>query len=170
MKANRCTTALAFWLFFVSCGSVTPVPRYTASEGQEGVVSELKKRKRHGKNLLEVVESYLGVPYQWGGTTRAGMDCSAITRAIVRETYGIELPRTSKQMFAVGKIVANKNLKPGDIVFFKNTYSGPGVSHVGIFLGDGRFAHASASRGVTITELSHSYFSKRYVGARRVTR
>ena len=117
-----------------------------------------------------MVESYLGVPYQWGGTTRAGMDCSAFTRGIVRETYGIELPRTSKQMFAVGKIVANKNLKPGDIVFFKNTYSGPGVSHVGIFLGDGRFAHASASRGVTITELSHSYFSKRYVGARRVTR
>ncbi len=134
------------------------------------MVSELQKRKRGGKNLGKVVDSYLGIPYQWGGTTRSGMDCSAFTRAIVRETYGIELPRTSKQMFQVGKIVKKQDLKPGDLVFFKNTYSGPGVSHVGIFVGDGRFAHASASRGGTITELTHPYFLKRYTGARRVTR
>ncbi len=134
------------------------------------MVSELQKRKRGGKNLGKVVDSYLGIPYQWGGTTRSGMDCSAFTRAIVRETYGIELPRTSKEMFQVGRIVKKKDLKPGDLVFFKNTYSGPGVSHVGIFVGDGRFAHASASRGGTITEMAHPYFVNRYTGARRVTR
>ena len=134
------------------------------------MVSELQKRKRGGKNLRKVVDSYLGIPYQWGGTTRSGMDCSAFTRAVVRETYGIELPRTSKQMFQVGSNVKKQDLKPGDLVFFKDTYSGPGVSHVGIFVGEGRFAHASASRGSTITELAHPYFIKRYTGARRVAR
>jgi cell wall-associated NlpC family hydrolase len=121
--------------------------------------------------LHQVVDSYIGVPYQWGGTTRKGMDCSAFTRATFRETYGIELPRTSKQMYQLGSIIPRQQeLRPGDLVFFKNTYSGAGVSHVGVYLGSGQFAHASSSRGVTITPLSSPYFSKRYAGGRRVGR
>jgi len=81
------------------------------------------------------------------------------------------LPRTSKQMYGVGWAIPQKqDLKPGDLVFFKNTYSGPGVSHVGIYLGEGRFAHASSSKGGTITPLNNPYFQPRYVGARRVER
>ena len=155
-----------------ACGSIRPAPRYTDSTDAGAVVRELELRRRATPNrLARVVDGYLGIPYKWGGTTRAGMDCSAFTRAIFRETYGVELPRTSKQMYGVGRsIPQEQDLKPGDLVFFKNTYSGPGVSHVGIYLGEGRFAHASSSKGGTITPLNNPYFQPRYVGARRVER
>jgi len=155
-----------------ACGSIRPAPRYTDSTDSGAVVRELELRRRATPHrLARVVDGYLGIPYKWGGTTRAGMDCSAFTRAIFRETYGVELPRTSKQMYGVGRaILQGQDLKPGDLVFFKNTYSGPGVSHVGIYLGEGRFAHASSSKGGTITPLNNPYFQPRYIGARRVER
>ena len=155
-----------------ACGSIRPAPRYTDSTNNGAVVRELEERRlATPSRLARVVDSYLGIPYKWGGTTRAGMDCSAFTRAIFRETYGIELPRTSKQMYGVGRAIPQEqSLKPGDLVFFKNTYSGPGVSHVGIYLGNGRFAHASSSKGGTITPLDNPYFQARYIGARRVER
>ena len=161
-------------LLFLSwgCISVKPAPRYTKSSGKEAVVRDLARRQRAGSDrLLKVVDGYLGVPYKWGGTTRQGMDCSAFTRAIFRETYGIELPRTSKQMYRVGvPVTSQKRLRPGDLVFFANTSSGPGISHVGIYLGKGRFAHASSSQGGSITTLENAYFKPRYAGARRVER
>ena len=158
-------------MFLVACSSVVPAPRYTRSS-RSSVVRELEKRQRADRSrLLKVVDSYLGVPYKWGGTTRQGMDCSAFTRAIVRETYGVELPRTSKQMYRLGyQVLDRSGLRPGDLVFFKDTYAGPGVSHVGIYLGDGRFAHASSSKGGTITALDAPYFHTRYAGARRIKR
>jgi cell wall-associated NlpC family hydrolase len=164
--------AIALLFLLAACGSIRPAPRYTDSSDSENLVRELEERRRASPNrLLRVVEGYLGVPYKWGGNTRQGMDCSAFTRAIIRETYGVELPRTSVQMYGVGRAVAKRqDLKAGDLVFFKNTYSGPGVSHVGIYLGDGRFAHASSSKGGTITPLDNPYFNPRYAGARRVKR
>ena len=121
------------------------------------------------KRLMRVIDGYLGVPYQWGGTTRKGMDCSAMARAIVRETYGLELPRTSKQMYKLGSPVrGGGRLRPGDLVFFRIGDSGPGVSHVGVYVGDDRFAHASSSRGGVIDQLSQPYFKTRYVGGRRI--
>ncbi len=165
-------TLLVFLSLLAACGSIRPAPRYTDSTNTGAVVRELEER-RHAtpSRLARVVDSYLGIPYKWGGTTRAGMDCSAFTRAIFRETYGVELPRTSKQIYGVGRAIPQEqSLKPGDLVFFKNTYSGPGVSHVGIYLGNGRFAHASSSKGGTITPLDNPYFQPRYIGARRVER
>ena len=159
-------------LAICSC-SIRSAPRYTAdSKDSSSVVRELEKRRRaNSRRLARVVEGYLGVPYKWGGTTRAGMDCSAFARAVFRQTYGIELPRTSKQMYRVGRtVVRRQDLKPGDLVFFRDTYSGPGVSHVGIYLGKRRFAHVGVSTGGTITLLDHPYFRLRYVGARRVER
>ena len=155
-----------------SC-SIRSAPRYTADSKDSGSVArELEKRRRASPSrLARVVKGYLGVPYKWGGTTRAGMDCSAFVRAIFRKTYGIELPHTSKQIYRVGRPVSRRqDLKPGDLVFFRNTFSGPGVSHVGIYLSKGRFAHVGVSTGATITPLDHPYFYRRYVGARRVER
>ncbi len=169
---SRPLLLLVFLSLLAACGSIRPAPRYTDSTNTGAVVRELEER-RHAtpSRLARVVDSYLGIPYKWGGTTRAGMDCSAFTRAIFRETYGVELPRTSKQMYGVGRAIPQEqSLKPGDLVFFKNTYSGPGVSHVGIYLGNGRFAHASSSKGGTITLLDNPYFQPRYIGARRVER
>jgi len=163
---------LLLLLLSLGCVSIKPAPRYTKSSGKEAVVRELTRRQHAGSDrLLKVVDGYMGVPYKWGGTTRQGMDCSAFTRAIFRETYGIELPRTSKQMYRVGVPVTNQErLRPGDLVFFANTNSGPGISHVGIYLGKGRFAHASYSQGGSITTLDNTYFKPRDAGARRVER
>jgi cell wall-associated NlpC family hydrolase len=167
---------LALATVMLGCGSLVSAPRYTSAPGAggAGLSQELQTRSRalrtgNSSRLMHVVRSYLGVPYKWGGTTRDGMDCSALTRAVYREVYGVELPRTSRQMFGLGKSVppAGK-LRAGDLVFFRIDTSGPGVSHVGIYVGDGQFAHASSSRGGVIDPLSNPYFDKRYVGARRV--
>ena len=92
-----------------------------------------------------------------------------MARAIVRETYGIELPRTSSQMYGVRAPVANRDeLEPGDLVFFRIEESGPGISHVGVYVGEGRFMHASASRGGVVDRLAIPYFGNRYAGARRL--
>ena len=99
------------------------------------------------------------------------MDCSAFARAVFRETYGIELPRTTKQMYGIGHPIAQRQqLRAGDLVFFKIENTRLGVSHVGIYLGQGRFAHMNQSRGVSITPLDNSYFRRHYAGARRVAR
>jgi lipoprotein Spr len=163
-------------LAVVSCGGIAPAPRYASPEKRAGqsVVADLKERKRAFRQadrskLRAVIDTYLGVPYQWGGTTRAGMDCSALARAVYRETYGIELPRTSREMYKLGRPIRQPaSLKAGDLVFFKIATSGNGISHVGVYLGDGRFAHASSSRGGVIDDLSASYFETRYAGGRRI--
>jgi cell wall-associated NlpC family hydrolase len=154
-----------------ACGSVVPAPRYTP-DAHSPIVAELQRRRLgDDRRLLEVVNRYLGVPYKWGGTTRQGMDCSAFTRAIFREAYGIELPRTSRQMYELGlRILERRALRPGDLVFFRDTHEGPGVAHVGIYVGNGHFAHASATQGGVITSMSIAYFNDRYVGARRIQR
>jgi len=164
------TLTLLLHLILSGCLKIRPQPRYMHSSSIS-VVEELQNRARNGSQRLhKVVKSYIGVPYKWGGVTREGMDCSAFVRATFRETYGIELPRTSKQMYKIGNIVPKGvDLNPGDLVFFKNTYSGNGISHVGIFLGNDQFAHASSSRGVTITPMSNPYFTKRYAGGKRIT-
>ncbi len=146
-----------------SC-SIRSAPRYTAD-------STLARESEERRRLARVVEGYLGIPYKWGGTTRTGMDCSAFVRTIFRKTYGIELPRTVKQMYGLDlTIVQRQDLKSGDLIFFRNTFYGPGVSHIGIYLGKKRFAHVGVSTGGTITSLDHPYFHRRYVGARRVER
>lgn len=164
-----CLTAASLTAW--GCG-VAPAPRY--GRANSSVVRELEMRRRafQGSDegrLSDVVEGYLGVPYKWGGTTRQGMDCSALARAVIREAYGVELPRTSRQMFGLGVPVADRaDLRPGDLVFFRIDYSGPGISHVGVYLGRGRFAHASSSRGGVVDRLSQPYFDARYAGARHI--
>jgi cell wall-associated NlpC family hydrolase len=117
------------------------------------------------KVLIGVV-SYLGVPYAYGGSTKNGMDCSAFTAQVYREGAGIALPRSTSEQFRVGKIIERENLQFGDLVFFNTTGRKP--SHVGVYIEDDLFAHASVSYGVTISSLQSSYYRDRYVGARRL--
>ncbi|MFD2881924.1 C40 family peptidase [Paenibacillus rhizoplanae] len=100
-----------------------------------------------------------------GGTNTNGFDCSGFTKYVFKNV-GLTLPRTSKAQYKVGTTVSKSNLRSGDLVFF-NTL-GNGVSHVGIYVGNGKFAQSSSSRGVTISSMSQSYWANRYVGAKRV--
>lgn len=112
-----------------------------------------------------VIDRTIGVTYKTGGTSTNGFDCSGFTRYVFSK-LGITLPRQSSAQFKTGTAVSRNEMRPGDLVFF-NT-SGKGVSHVGIFVGSGKFAHASTSRGVIISSLNESYYAKRYIGAKRV--
>jgi len=117
------------------------------------------------EKIIATAKRYIGVPYVWGGATPSGFDCSGFVQYVFK-AHGIMLPRTSKDQYRVGTYVSKANLKPGDLVFF-NT-SGSGVSHLGIYIGNNQFIHASSSKGVMISSLSNSYWSARYLGARRV--
>lgn len=118
------------------------------------------------KVLLENVDDWYGVRYRTGGNTKSGVDCSGFTFAIYAAVYGIALPRVSREQYRISRKISTTELQEGDLVFF-NT-NGSGVSHVGIYLGNNKFIHASVSRGVMVSDLFESYYLKRYYGAGRI--
>ncbi len=119
-----------------------------------------------GASIVDTAKQYLGVPYVWAGESPDGFDCSGFTQYVFKQ-HGISLKRTVSTQYRQGVSVKKSELQPGDLVFFKNTYK-EGLSHVGIYVGDGNFIHTSSSKGVTITPLNNPYWVGRYYGARRI--
>ncbi|MGF9823915.1 C40 family peptidase [Brevibacillus agri] len=120
-----------------------------------------------GATLEDVVSELYGVPYKSSGTSKKGFDCSGFTRYVF-DALGIDLPHNSAAQYELGTEVAKKDLQPGDLVFF-NT-NGRSISHVGIYIGNGTFVHSESGRGVVNTKLNDPYYwSKRYVGAKRIS-
>jgi len=118
------------------------------------------------KVLFEVIK-YLETPYKYGGNSGNGIDCSAFTKEVFQNSIAVEIPRSAREQYSVGEKISKDDLKFGDLVFFNTTKrSFPG--HVGIYLGENQFAHASRSLGVTVSSLEDVYYKKRFVGARRV--
>jgi cell wall-associated NlpC family hydrolase len=116
--------------------------------------------------MMREISKFMGVPYVHGGAGMDGMDCSGYTMTVYKNAIGKLLPRSSVEQSKLGKAVQLSDLKFGDLIFFNTT--GENASHVGIYLGDDLFAHASVSFGVTISSLQSSYFAKRYETARRI--
>lgn len=117
------------------------------------------------KELITTAHRFIGTPYNWGGTSDNGIDCSGLTMVTYR-LNGLKLPRVSRDQYAAGRPVDKGALKKGDLVFFA-TGGGNRVSHVGIYIGNGRFIHApSRGKSVRVTSLDHSYYQKTFVGAR----
>jgi len=116
--------------------------------------------------MMREISRHMGVPYLLGGTTDEGLDCSGYTMLVYQKSMGKSLPRASAEQARIGSAVQLHDLKFGDLVFFNTT--GETASHVGIYIGDDLFAHASVSLGVTISSLQSSYYQKRYEGARRI--
>ncbi len=118
-----------------------------------------------GKDIVATAQKYKGVPYKYGGASPKGFDCSGFVMFVYNE-HGKKLPRSADKQYETGKAVKPKDLGPGDLVFF--TTAEKGASHVGIFVGGGKFIHASTSRGVMVSSLADSYWKPRYLGARRI--
>jgi cell wall-associated NlpC family hydrolase len=118
------------------------------------------------KMLMEVIK-YLGTPYKYGGNTKDGIDCSAFTQTIYKNVFNINLERSARLQYTQGSVVSRDDtLKVGDLVFF-NTRKRVKPGHVGIYIGDNLFAHASSKKGVTITALDYDYYQRTFMGARR---
>ncbi|RCW64961.1 NlpC/P60 family protein [Saliterribacillus persicus] len=132
--------------------------------------TEKKESKQPVKNqskpltqLTSVARNYLGIPYVWGGTSTSGFDCSGYMQYVFKQ-IGISLPRTVSDIWNHTQYIDSPSV--GDLVFFE-TYK-PGPSHMGIYLGNDSFIHASASKGVSISKMSQNYWKQRYLGARSV--
>lgn len=115
--------------------------------------------------LVQNAKKYLNVPYVWGGSTPKGFDCSGFLNYVFKENLGISLPRTVDSIYTKGVKVSSPQV--GDLVFFE-TYK-PGASHAGIYIGNNEFIHSSSSKGVSISSMKNSYWSQRYLGAKRMT-
>lgn len=116
--------------------------------------------------MMREISKMMGVSYKLGGSDENGIDCSAYTMTVYKNSIGKLLPRSSAEQYRSGIPVQTEDLKFGDLVFFNTT--GETASHVGIYLGDDLFAHASVSLGVTISSLESYYYKQRYNGARRI--
>src|SRR5262245_30625976 len=125
------------------------------------------KRVFDGYALVGTALALRGAPYRNGGSDPSGFDCSGFTQYVFAQ-YGVALPRDVREQFRQGKPIDSQDLAPGDLVFFSTT--DPGATHVAIVIGSDQFVHAPSSSGVVRVErLRSSYWSQRYVGARRVS-
>jgi len=124
----------------------------------------LARTSKIAQQLTRSALRFLGVPYVFGGTSTSGFDCSGYVQHVFA-LLGISIPRTADAQYYSGSKIVGA-MRPGDLVFFQ-TYE-PGPSHVGIYLGNGQFVHASSSHGVTVSSLSDSYWAARYIGAKRL--
>lgn len=144
--------------------TLATLTKFTKNPLDESVpVQALKDRHLLDGTFIQHALKLIGTPYIWGGTTPNGFDCSGFIKYVFAKN-GIHIPRTISEIWDYGIDVQKPSI--GDLVFFE-TYK-PGPSHAGIYLGGGQFIHSGSSKGVTISKLNQSYWSKRYLGSKRI--
>jgi len=168
--------AFSFALFalFPSCKTGN-LPKTAENSKPKATASTYKKYsdklgvtvdKNSNLKLLQEVIDWWGTPYKYGGESKAGADCSGFVQMVFLNVYNKKVPRSTKQQYEFCKKINKNQLKEGDLVFFET--GGKGISHVGIFLREGKFAHASSSKGVIVNSLDEPYYVKSYRAAGRV--
>lgn len=139
----------------------------SASSAQAAPIATIKPVESR-RLVVVAAESYRGIPYRLGGTDRKGLDCSGLVALSYRDALGTEVPRTVRELHDLAETVEKAELQSADLVFFNTT--GP-LSHVGIYLGKGRFLHAASegpTKGVIISSLEEETWSKAYAGSGRL--
>jgi cell wall-associated NlpC family hydrolase len=163
MISRKFLILITFWLMISS-----PAVGFESSESLEIRPSLLDRTGTLVQDVILKGLELVGVPYRWGGTNPdAGLDCSGFVQRVFLDSLGVLLPRTSREMSAVGNRITRTELQPGDLVFF-NTLRRT-FSHVGIYLGDNKFLHSPSKGGeVRVDDMNQNYWVKRFNGARRV--
>lgn len=187
IQGTRGTCALALIILLAGCAGNAPrdkadppddyfamtLPGMSSSGGSmmspaNNPVNDLSRLKNPTplvirRALLEQHERWSGTPYRLGGTTQRGVDCSALVQNVYLDTFDITLPRTTRGLVTKGHAIDRQDLRAGDLVFFRP----PGNRHVGIYVGEGYFLHASSSKGVIISQLDNTYWQRYYWQSRR---
>jgi probable lipoprotein NlpC len=169
-------------LWTVGCKTPSKNKKHTPVKKQEHVVVKETEKpnfyttysKKFGvkllgnedQKLISCMASWLGTPYKYAGETRQGTDCSGMIMAIYKEVYKKDLFRSSMEQMKNVTIIKKEELRTGDLVFFK--IGGDKVSHVGLYIGEGKFMHASTQRGVVINSLEEEYYKKWFFAGGRV--
>lgn len=158
--------ALMFAIVLGVSGCSSPSVKHTnasstASFGKPG------NQTRQQAALSKHYSAWKSTPYKLGGLSKAGIDCSGFVHVTFRDIFNKKTPRSTKQLAKTGKAVTKKSLKFGDLVFFK---TGRRQRHVGIYISNGKFIHASSSQGVTQSSLNSTYWSRHYWKAKRIVK
>jgi cell wall-associated NlpC family hydrolase len=139
--------------------------RLKSDNNETGIDADNSSLKE--KMLMEIIK-YLNTPYKYGGNSSNGIDCSAFTQTLYSNVLAIDLNRTAREQYKQGEEIDNReDLQFGDLVFF-NTRRRVKPGHVGIYIGDNLFAHASSKNGVIVSSLEQNYYSSRFMGGRRI--
>ncbi|HWK07290.1 MAG TPA: C40 family peptidase [Puia sp.] len=145
------------------------IENYPALQFKYAILENATVEEMDNQKLLSFMEYWYGTPYHYGGTTRDGIDCSAFSFLLLSSVYGIAaLPRTSKEQYEATRRIPREELQEGDLVFFHTLGKHRTVTHVGVYLRNNKFIHASIS-GVMISDMNDGYYDKHYVGAGRIT-
>jgi len=165
--------ALFFTIFiflFIGCSkksnNLTQINLPFPSASLEKTIMENRKNELYvDKGFSDFYKEWRGVKYKFGGNTKKGIDCSAFIQKAYRKTLDIKIPRTTLLQSKIGKNISKAQLKLGDLVFFK---TGENSRHVGIYIENGKFMHASSKKGVSISKLDNIYFNKHYWKSKRI--
>ena len=158
---------LGLILSLSSCRSVAPRLDYKAlAKASVRLGIDINLEDNH-KLYLEASE-WIGTPYRAGGDNKRGTDCSGLTCQLYKKVYHTKLPRSTDTQKKESNKITKRNLREGDLVFFTSSRSGKRVAHVGIYLKNGKFIHASTSQGVIISHLNEPYYTKHWKSGGRL--
>ncbi len=170
MKFSALLILIAVSLLLEACGSSKSVTYSASSEPSVRFVPNMSRSAgltevRTFNRLKKAYIEWRGTPYQWGGTTFNGVDCSAFIQVVFDQYLGQKLPRTTLEQMKLGKKIRRKQVELGDLVFFK---TGPTTYHVGVMVDQRHFMHAGITGGVMVSDLNARYWSTHYLSAKRV--
>ncbi len=168
------TTPPSIWLYllllclFASCRSIAPSYNYREL-ARAGIKLGMDIEKDDNHKLYVEAAKWIGVPYKNGGNSKRGIDCSGLTSTLYNKVYRIKLDRTSDgQLKKNCRKVSKRHLQEGDLVFFHGKRSRRTANHVGLYLKDNKFIHASSSRGVMVSDLDETYWKRNWLSGGRV--
>ncbi|WBX70769.1 C40 family peptidase [Tenacibaculum retecalamus] len=155
----------------VSCGSSKNVSVYKKNKKIKNKQTPSTGKPTKADKIVWTAVTYKGVPYKYGGMSKRGMDCSGLIHTSFKQRE-VQIPRTSRAMYAKGYGISLREVQRGDLLFFSTSRKGGGVNHVGLVTsikkGDIRFIHSTSSRGVIVTSLHENYWRKAFIKAKRV--